>query len=571
MDIKLRNTGKHTGILARMAFTLILTTTVIFGGFMGIYHQTTQLKMNTELVDLSTYLSNQLSKSMASSIWNFDMEVSYDILDATMLEKQVHAIVVKDAFGIVICATTRDDQWNITHASDPPSPVDTVVKREIIKKDNEQIGAVEVFLTKKFLDERIYSDILKMFVTLMILNTLLFVILFISIRNIIILPIRAVVTYLGRLSLGDIPVPITDPYKGEFNDIRNSLNILIESTNQTIAAMEGVAAGNLMAELTERSEQDKMMLALKLMIRRLDGIMTETTKMILAVEEGRLDIRGNSEAFEGGWRKLLTGVNHLVSGLRSAVSEKASLEKEMELARKIQKVLLPQHPKISGYDIATCCEPAEQVGGDYYDVISVAGFDWIVIGDVSGHGVTAGLVMMMVQTAIHTVLIDNPEVEPSQLLRIINQILYKNIQLMEDSKHMTIVVLACKTEGSFCFSGLHDDMLIRRAGTGNIENIRTDGMWIGIEPHIEDYLSDSYLTLEPGDCILLFTDGITEAIGKDGEIFGEDRLKEIFESAGNGSVSEIQTCILEALRDYKKADDVTLFVMKRNELASRSI
>jgi hypothetical protein len=77
-------------------------------------------------------------------------------------------------------------------------------------------------------------------------------------------------------------------------------------------------------------------------------------------------------------------VNHLIDGLSSAVSEKAALGTEMELAKKIQTCLLPKSPEIQGYDIAASCESADEVGGDYYDVISVGGYDWIVIGDVSG-------------------------------------------------------------------------------------------------------------------------------------------------------------------------------------------
>ncbi len=248
-------------------------------------------------------------------------------------------------------------------------------------------------------------------------------------------------------------------------------------------------------------------------------------------------------------------VNHL--------REKERLKRDMELARQIQTVLLPKKPEISGYDIAASCEPAEEVGGDYYDVISVGGFDWIVIGDVSGHGVTAGLVMMMVQTAIHTVLIANPQVAPSQLLRIINRTIYENIARMDEQKHMTIVVLACGKDGHFCFSGLHEDMLIRRTDTGKIENIRTDGMWIGIEADISGLLSDSTLKLESGDCMVLYTDGITEAWGQGIGLFGTERLIKVIESCGDKSVSEIHAAVLQALKPYEKPDDVTLFVMKR--------
>lgn len=101
---------------------------------------------------------------------------------------------------------------------------------------------------------------------------------------------------------------------------------------------------------------------------------------------------------------------------------------EMELAKRIQTILLPVNPHIPGYEIAASSEPANEVGGDYYDVISAAGYDWIVIGDVSGHGITSGLVMMMVQTAIHTVLLNNPGVSPSFLLTAVNRVIYENIK-----------------------------------------------------------------------------------------------------------------------------------------------
>ena len=71
--------------------------------------------------------------------------------------------------------------------------------------------------------------------------------------------------------------------------------------------------------------------------------------------------------------------------------------------------------------------PADEVGGDYYDVINYGGHDWIIIGDVSGHGVPAGLIMMMVQTSIHIVLKNNPEINPADLVKTINSIITKNI------------------------------------------------------------------------------------------------------------------------------------------------
>jgi len=245
------------------------------------------------------------------------------------------------------------------------------------------------------------------------------------------------------------------------------------------------------------------------------------------------------------------------------LKEQERLKSEMELARKIQTILLPKKPEISGYDIAVSMDPAEEVGGDYYDVISVGGYDWIVIGDVSGHGVTAGLVMMMVQTSIHAVLIQNPQTPPSRLLSVINRTIYENIVLMDEQKHMTILVIACGKDGFFDFSGLHEDILLWCADTRKVEKIETDGMWIGLEPDISHLLPANEFRMGTGDCIVLYTDGITEAWGADGKMFGEERLIKIVESYGGKSASAIHAAILDALKDYDKPDDVTLFVMKR--------
>ena len=236
---------------------------------------------------------------------------------------------------------------------------------------------------------------------------------------------------------------------------------------------------------------------------------------------------------------------------------------EMELAKKIQTVLLPKKPEIKGYEISAIMEPSEQVGGDYYDVISAGGYDWIVIGDVSGHGVTAGLVMMMVQTAIHTVLTENPEIPPSALLSVINRVIYNNINLMDESKHMTIIVLAAGKNGKFSFSGLHEDILILRAESGKVEVVESDGMWIGLEPDISGLLSDDTLKMEPGDCMVLFTDGVTESYCKEGELFGNEHLIRVIEENREKSASQIIENIINTLKSCKKSDDVTLVVMKR--------
>ena len=153
---------------------------------------------------------------------------------------------------------------------------------------------------------------------------------------------------------------------------------------------------------------------------------------------------------------------------------------EMALAKKIQTVLLPDKPKISGYDISVYMEPADEVGGDYYDVMHVDGTDWLVIGDVSGHGVPAGLIMMMVQTSIHSVIKMAPREKPSVILSRVNDVITENIRKLGEDKYMTITVFAYIEDGKFCFSGLHQDIMVYRAVAGDVQLVATNGVWIGI-------------------------------------------------------------------------------------------
>lgn len=261
----------------------------------------------------------------------------------------------------------------------------------------------------------------------------------------------------------------------------------------------------------------------------------------------------------------LTVINFKKINMLDVVRENTRLSEEMKLAHHIQTILLPEKPSLKGYEIAVSLTPADEVGGDYYDILTVGGYNWLVIGDVSGHGVSAGLVMMMVQTAIHTVLFDNPSVKPAHLLSIINSVIFDNIERMAESKHMTITVLSVGQNGRFSFSGLHEDILIYRSFTGAVEEIETEGMWIGLEPDISTILNNNYFDLNVGDSLILYTDGITEAMGKKEELYGSDRIIELLRKHGSKSAADIHQKIIESLDIWNKDDDVTLLVIKKTE------
>ena len=236
---------------------------------------------------------------------------------------------------------------------------------------------------------------------------------------------------------------------------------------------------------------------------------------------------------------------------------------EMELAAKIQTVLIPGDPLLEGYEIAGYMKPADEVGGDYYDIINIAGKDWVVIGDVSGHGVTSGLIMMMVQTAVHIVLEQNPNVSPSDLLTIVNRVIAQNIKSLGEKKYMTITVCALGENGIFYHSGLHIDLLIYRHSIGDVERIKTKGIWIGLLDDIGDHLHDNSFVLNNNDVLLLYTDGVVEPTNENDEYYSTERLIDYLKKHGSDSVDIIKDKILESLHSFNTDDDVTFVVLKR--------
>jgi len=471
-------------IQTKLSILIVFTVTLIFSGYIFYNHITTRYVMKAELHSMSDFMAKQLAEGLKILVWNYDIESVEGMINSAMLEKQVYAVVVKDSKSRVLSSMTRDNQWNIVqtgHGLSEYPAYEYGRKEDIISQKNKNIGTVEVFLSDIFMLKKLTDSMVRMLITIIILNGSLICALFIGVRISIVLPVRRIAGSVRIIASGELNTKVMSGRNDEIGQLA--------------------------------SDVDKMRLAIK--------DMTESLK------------------------------------------EQERLKSEMELARKIQTVLLPKNPAISGYEIAASMHPSEEVGGDYYDVISAGGYDWIVIGDVSGHGVTAGLVMMMVQTSIHAVLIQNPQTPPSRLLSVINRTIYENIVLMDEQKHMTILVIACGKDGFFDFSGLHEDILLWCADTRKVEKIETDGMWIGLEPDISHLLPANEFRMGTGDCIVLYTDGITEAWGADGKMFGEERLIKIVESYGGKSASAIHAAILDALKDYDKPDDVTLFVMKR--------
>ncbi len=132
-------------------------------------------------------------------------------------------------------------------------------------------------------------------------------------------PIRAIVSHVDRLAKGDIPEKITDPYKGEFREVRDNLNDLIDATAETARIAEGIAAGDLSVAVVERSENDRLMKALGEMVERLNQVQAEARDLIGEIRRGRLSTRGDEGRFAGGWRDLMESINALIEAMAAPI------------------------------------------------------------------------------------------------------------------------------------------------------------------------------------------------------------------------------------------------------------
>jgi sigma-B regulation protein RsbU (phosphoserine phosphatase) len=243
--------------------------------------------------------------------------------------------------------------------------------------------------------------------------------------------------------------------------------------------------------------------------------------------------------------------------------ELRQLQNELELSQVIQRGLLPQHvPSIEGMNLAAFNRPAQIVGGDYFDFVDFKdGKHGLVMADVSGHGVSAGMFMSSLQTAFHTLV---PEVDsPLDVLERINR-LY--IQTINFATFVTIFFGKYDPQTrtlSYANAG-HSSAYLHRVATDQEIWLRPTGPAIGLTEGFTIRRED--IQLEPGDILLLYTDGITEATNHQGILWGEDQLADIIRQNADSSAGHLIQKIVMALKDYTNGspldDDVTLVISK---------
>lgn len=250
------------------------------------------------------------------------------------------------------------------------------------------------------------------------------------------------------------------------------------------------------------------------------------------------------------------------------LAEKKQLDRDLLVAREIQQILLPARcPVIPGYELSAVNLPAKYVSGDYFDFIPVDEHHWgLVIADVSGKGVPASLVMAMCRSVLRIQARGCDSA--AELLRRVNRILFPDLRndmfitvayaILDTQKHQLTVAKAG-----------HDAPLFRQAGDGRIRLLQSPGMVLGIDSGdvFDMVIQDLVVPMQPNDTLLMYTDGVNEAVDEGGRELGRDPLQEALRNTSAIGVAALTTNIVERVARFRGAalqsDDITLLSLQR--------
>ncbi len=278
-----------------------------------------------------------------------------------------------------------------------------------------------------------------------------------------------------------------------------------------------------------------------------------------------------------------------IQGLEARVAEKTAdvsrlngqlqvenrrLGAELDIQRRLQQMLLPSAKELNavpGLNIAAHMMPANEISGDYYDVFGNGDQTTIAIGDVTGHGLESGVVMLMTQSILRGLLAQDG-VPTQGTLQLINHALRQNLARSGLDKSLSFCLLDYRREsagrGTLKLTGQHESVIVARQ-SGKTENFDTDtlGFPMGLIDDIGEFTGQLTLHLTEGDVVVLYTDGLTEAENPQGELYGVTRVCALVEAQRSKSAEQIKDALISDMTAFSRGqavlDDVTVLVLKQ--------
>jgi sigma-B regulation protein RsbU (phosphoserine phosphatase) len=303
--------------------------------------------------------------------------------------------------------------------------------------------------------------------------------------------------------------------------------------------------------------------------RTLTGTVHDLYTGTKRVESGdfahRIPVRSNDQLSElaSSFNAMTARVEQLIE----EVKEKEKLESELEIARQVQAQLFPKEiPKLATLELAGLCNPARVVSGDYYDFIALESRAAVVIGDISGKGISAALLMASVQASLHAQLsMDSRQPSTSTLVTRLNRQLYESTPPEKYATFYCAVYDDTNNQLSYTNAGHLAPILIRGGASGEVLRLESNGTVVGMFP---DYpFEQCDLALQTGDLLAAFTDGITESENAQEEQFGEARLIELLRRDAQRPLEEIIENVMTAVsswaHDPSMRDDITILLARK--------
>ncbi|HEY6766217.1 MAG TPA: GAF domain-containing SpoIIE family protein phosphatase, partial [Candidatus Sulfotelmatobacter sp.] len=261
---------------------------------------------------------------------------------------------------------------------------------------------------------------------------------------------------------------------------------------------------------------------------------------------------------------LTLEVAELVRTLADESAQRERMNREVEIAREVQQRLFPQSiPEIEGVSLAGRCRPASEVGGDYYDLIELEGGNLgFAIGDVSGKGISAALIMASLRASLRGLILDDPG-NLAKMMQKVNRLVY---EASTSSRYATFffAIFDPETRDLRYVNAGHNPPVLVKKDSGELQRLEACGPVVGLLPFVA--YEEQSLILQPGDLLIAYTDGISEAMTADDEEWGEDRMLEAAPQRPAASASEVIETIFRVADEFtagaKQHDDMTLLVMK---------
>lgn len=471
---------RNMSISVKVVLILIISILISMSLFSTFVFYINKDQALLEIDTTSKNIANRISKNLKTSFWYVNMVDVRESMRLEMANKHVYSIIVKDHNNIIKASMIKEkgdiiNKENINYeqfknyGNDLINPL---LIRRIINEEASVIGYVEVYFTDAFLHKSLNDMILRTIIQTLLISAIIILVIYISLQRFILHPISILDAYVNKFSTKDFTERVPELSGDEIGNLADGFNIMVKELENSFKKIE----------------------------------------------------KQNEELEE----KVKERTKELEFANRELTMRHEEMLNELVMAERVQQNIIPNEDtfsKIKGVVLGSDYLAMERIGGDIYDVIRVGENTYgFLIADVTGHGIPAALITTMVKVSFNTH--SKRGKKPSEVLCDVNNEMVKFIGDLDYFLTAYYCMLNLD-KGEITFSNAaHHPALLYRRNHNKIEKLDTKGFILGYKNDIK-YISDT-VSLQEGDRILLYTDGITEARSNDNKEYGYDRLLQFY-------------------------------------------